>query len=221
MVLVVVIGALAAAGANLWPTIAEAAGTSAAEAGPGRAREGSGAAPADGAVPSGPVPPRTVAAGNPAPEAGPSPVLRSGARAERWEAPVGPVDPVTGFDPPPLPWMPGHRGVDLGAAEGRPVAAAGPGIVVFAGELAGRGVVSIDHPGGLRTTYEPVDPAVAQGDAVAAGQTIGHLAAGHASCPAAACLHLGLKRGPAYLDPLLLFGSGQVRLLPRPAGEAP
>lgn len=218
MVLVIVIGALAAAGANLWPTIAEAAAVAAE---PGRARADSGAPPADEAVPRGSAPPRTLAAGSPPPVTGPSPAPRAGPRAERWEAPVGPVDPVTRFDPPPLPWLPGHRGVDLGASDGRPVVAAGPGTVVFAGGLAGRGVVSIDHPGGLRTTYEPLDPVVAPGDAVAAGQTIGHLAPGHASCPAAACLHLGLKRGSAYLDPLLLFGSGQVRLLPRPAGESP
>src|SRR5690606_27127396 len=142
-------------------------------------------------------------------------------RAGRWEAPAGPVDAVTRFSPPPWPWMPGHRGVDLAAQAGRPVVAAGPGTVVFAGELAGRGVVSIDHPGGLRTTHEPVVPIVARDEAVTAGQAIGHLATGHASCPEAACLHLGLKRGAAYLDPLLLFGSGQVRLLPRPTGEAP
>jgi murein DD-endopeptidase MepM/ murein hydrolase activator NlpD len=88
--------------------------------------------------------------------------------------------------------------------------------VVFADALAGRGVVSIVHANGLRTTYEPVAALVAAGDVVAAGQTIGHLQPGHTSCPGTTCLHLGLKRGPLYLDPMLLFGSGKVRLLPRP-----
>ena len=32
----------------------------------------------------------------------------------------------------------------------------------FAGVVAGRGVVSVDHGSGLRTTYEPVDAAVAR-----------------------------------------------------------
>lgn len=136
-------------------------------------------------------------------------------RSGPWHSPVGSLDLLTGFDPPPLPWMPGHRGVDLGAG-GPEVTAAGPGTVVFAGDLAGRGVVSVAHTGGLRTTYEPVDPLVAAGETVTAGQVIGNLQSGHASCPAAACLHFGLKRGPLYLDPMLLFGSGQVRLLPRP-----
>ncbi|MFB9660588.1 M23 family metallopeptidase [Glycomyces mayteni] len=133
-----------------------------------------------------------------------------------WVPPTGTLDLRTGFDPPPLPWLPGHRGVDLAAADDRTVLAAGPGHVVYAGDLAGRGVVSIAHANGLRTTYEPVEPAVAAGETVTAGQPIGALQPGHASCGAAACLHLGLKRGLRYLDPMLLFGNGKVRLLPRP-----
>jgi biotin carboxyl carrier protein len=134
----------------------------------------------------------------------------------QWRSPVGTLDLITRFDPPPRPWLPGHRGVDLAASQGLPVTAAGAGTVVFADDLAGRGVVSIVHANGLRTTYEPVEPLVAAGDTVTAGQTIGQLQPGHASCIGRDCLHLGLKRGPLYLDPMLLFGSGKVRLLPRP-----
>ncbi|MEU5870021.1 M23 family metallopeptidase [Glycomyces sp. NPDC047369] len=146
----------------------------------------------------------------------PAAALADDAASGPWLPPTGSLDLRAGFDPPPLPWLPGHRGVDLGAADAQPVVAAGPGRVVYAGDLAGRGVVSIAHANGLRTTYEPVEPAVAAGETVAAGQTIGTLQAGHASCTATACLHLGLKRGPRYLDPMLLFGAGKVRLLPRP-----
>ncbi len=192
MVLIAITGSLLAAWANLWPTLAAAAEI---------------------------LPTAATVTADTAPPG--SPARPSSERSERWEAPVGAIDPATRFDPPPLPWLPGHRGVDLASSAGHAVVAAGSGTVVFAGNLAGRGVVSIEHSGGLRTTYEPVDPVVSRGEAVAAGQVIGHLAAGHASCPTAACLHLGLKRGPAYLDPLLLFGFGQVRLLPRPDGEAP
>jgi murein DD-endopeptidase MepM/ murein hydrolase activator NlpD len=133
-----------------------------------------------------------------------------------WRSPVGALDLLTRFDPPPEPWLSGHRGVDLAAGPGLPVTAAGAGTVVFADDLAGRGVVSIVHDNGLRTTYEPVEPLVAAGETVTAGQTIGHLQSDHASCPGQVCLHLGLKRGPLYLDPMLLFGKGKVRLLPRP-----
>ena len=41
--------------------------------------------------------------------------------------------------------------------------------------VAGRGVVSVDHPGGLRTTYEPVAATVARGDPVGAGAVLGRL----------------------------------------------
>jgi murein DD-endopeptidase MepM/ murein hydrolase activator NlpD len=142
-----------------------------------------------------------------------------GTGAQRAPAAFGwPVDGarvVRRFDPPPRPWLPGHRGADLAAAPGVAVRAAGAGTIVFAGQVAGRGVVSVAHPGGLRTTYEPV---LAEdhrpGDAVVAGQPIGTLAPGHPGCPTAACLHWGLRRGADYLDPLTLLGLGRVRLLP-------
>jgi murein DD-endopeptidase MepM/ murein hydrolase activator NlpD len=77
-------------------------------------------------------------------------------------------------------------------------------------------VVSVDHADGLRTTYEPVTPAVVAGQAVRAGEVIGTLDAGHPGCPLTACLHWGLRRGEVYLDPLALVGRARVRLLPMP-----
>lgn len=121
----------------------------------------------------------------------------------------GPV--VRGFDPPAQRWQPGHRGVDLLAPPGAPVRAAAAGRVGFAGEVAGKPVVTVWH-GSLRTTYEPVRAAVRPGDLVAAGQVIGELQAGHA-CGARQCLHWGLRRGDHYLDPLLLVTRPRVRLL--------
>ena len=108
----------------------------------------------------------------------------------------------------------GHRGVDLAGRPGQQVLAAGAGVVLFAGMVAGRPVISVVHADGLRTTYEPVDPSVAAGQEVARGSPIGTLTAGHAGCPAAACLHWGLLRGTGYLDPLALLRPVQVRLLP-------
>ncbi|MGS2614701.1 murein hydrolase activator EnvC family protein [Micromonospora sp. LZ34] len=125
---------------------------------------------------------------------------------------------VRRFDPPAGPWLPGHRGVDLAAAPGATVRAAGPGTVLFAGLVAGRPVVTVGHAGGLRTTHEPVQPAIAPGTPVAAGTPLGVLLPGHAGCPAPACLHWGLRRGREYLDPLALLGLGKVRLLPLAGG---
>ena len=137
--------------------------------------------------------------------------------ATRWSWPLDGVPPVTrGFDPPDTAYGRGHRGVDLASTAGAVVRAAGAGVVSYAGLLAGRGVVTVVH-GSLRTTYEPVTATVGVGRRVVRGEPIGVLAAGHAGCPAAACLHWGLLRGDVYLDPLTLVGRGPVRLLPHVA----
>ncbi|OBA75818.1 peptidase M23 [Mycobacterium sp. 1554424.7] len=127
-----------------------------------------------------------------------------------------------GFDAPSPDWKPGHRGVDLPGSPGQPVYAAGPATVVFSGVLAGRPVVSLAHPGGLRTSYEPVRAVVRAGQAVTAETVIGSLEAGHAGCRASeangACLHWGAMWGPAsraeYVDPLGLLKATPIRLKP-------
>lgn len=140
--------------------------------------------------------------------------------AGRWVAPLGGrLRVLAGFDPPARRWESGHRGVDLAAAAGAPVRAAAAGVVTYAARLAGRGVVAVRH-GELRTTYEPVSAAVTVGQAVDVGEVVGWLepAGWHCGEP---CLHWGLLRGTAYLDPLALLGLVPVRLLPFTAGRDP
>lgn len=122
---------------------------------------------------------------------------------------------VRGFDPPDSPYGAGHRGVDLAGAPGQPVRAALAGTVTFAGSLAGRGVVVVDH-GATRTTYEPAAATASVGDQVAAGDRIGSLQLPGSHCFPAHCLHWGWIRNvdDVYLDPLGLVGAGPVRLLP-------
>jgi murein DD-endopeptidase MepM/ murein hydrolase activator NlpD len=120
----------------------------------------------------------------------------------------GPATVVRGFRPPALRWTAGHRGVDLAAHTGDPVRTAAAGTVRFAGQIAGRGVVVVDH-GSLRTTYEPVIAEVRVGSEVSAGQAIGRIGAG--SHCAVTCLHWGLRRGAEYLDPLQLVRGGDHR----------
>lgn len=144
------------------------------------------------------------------------------AETSRLQWPLDPRPPAVTrhFDAPSPDWRPGHRGVDLAGRPGQPVHAAGPGTVVFAGTLAGRPLVSIAHPGGLHTSYEPVAPArgLAAGMRVDAGTALGTLVAGHPGCPVAACLHWGAMWGPAsradYVDPLDLLGGAPIRLKP-------
>ncbi len=128
--------------------------------------------------------------------------------------PLSPDPPVVNrFDPPPTPYAAGHRGVDLGGSVGQGVRAAMAGTISFAGSIAGRGVVVVDH-GPTRTTYEPVEAAVSVGDVVGQGARIGTLEGSGSHCWPAACLHWGWIRAETYLDPLLLVGAGPVRLLP-------
>ena len=147
----------------------------------------------------------------------------------RLDWPLRPRPAVTRlFDAPSPNWNRGHRGVDLAGTAQQPVYAAAAGTVVFAGGLAGRPLVSLAHPGGLRTSYEPVRPSVRAGQLVAAGAVLGELVAGHPpgtappsrppGCAAPACLHWGAMWGPAaradYVDPLGLLATTPVRLKP-------
>ncbi len=122
------------------------------------------------------------------------------------------------FDPPDVPWGAGHRGVDLEARPGQRVLAPADGRVVFVGRVGGKPVVVVDH-GGVRSTFEPVEPTVRVGQRVHEGQVIGRV--GHEAHCHDRCLHWGLKRGQDYLDPLVLVrasGSagtaGTLRLVP-------
>jgi murein DD-endopeptidase MepM/ murein hydrolase activator NlpD len=125
---------------------------------------------------------------------------------------AGTPEVIEGFMAPHHRYGPGHRGVDLAVRPGVPVLAAAAGTVAFAGSVAGRGVVSIDH-GEWRTTYEPVASAVTAGQRVGSGQPVGRMSSG-GHC-AGRCLHWGLRHRTGYVDPLLLVGrsTGALRLL--------
>jgi murein DD-endopeptidase MepM/ murein hydrolase activator NlpD len=139
-----------------------------------------------------------------------------------------PVDPplvvVRGFDPPTTNWLAGHRGVDVASTAGATVRATSPGVVSYAGLVAGRGVVVVSHTGrdsGLRTTVEPVTASVTMGEQVAAGDPIGIVSTTPGHCAPAACVHWGLLRGTTYLDPLRVVAAVPVRLLPLAVGSGP
>ncbi|MEP7020340.1 MAG: M23 family metallopeptidase [Pseudonocardiales bacterium] len=139
-------------------------------------------------------------------------------------APVAYATPISGrvtvlraFRAPPGPYSAGHRGVDLGSGPGQAVLAAAAGRVRFAGAVAGRGVVVIEHADGVLTEYEPVTPAVSVGEQVSRGQPIGRVSGTHGACEPGRCLHWGARRDSAYFDPMaLLVRLGPVRLLPWP-----
>ncbi len=133
-----------------------------------------------------------------------------------WSWPVTPHEVVRAFDLPETPYGAGHRGIDIAAAAGAAVLSPDDGVVRFAGAVAGRPVVSIDHAGGLVSSFEPVEPSVVAGERVARGQRIGVLLPGHGggSRLHADVLHLGARLRGAYVDPLPLLGVARPVLLP-------
>ena len=125
--------------------------------------------------------------------------------ADRWTWPVGPpVVVVAPFRAPPTPYSAGHRGIDVAALPGDPVVAPASGVVSYAGPVAGRGVLSIDHGGGVVSSIEPVAAGVAAGAAVRAGDPVAIVATG-GHCDDR-CVHLGVRVHGEYVSPLLWFG---------------
>lgn len=98
-----------------------------------------------------------------------------------------------------------HAGIDIAAAEGTPVTAAAPGIVVLSEESHhGYGVaIMIEHADGVRTLYGHLvagSRAVEAGDWVEAGDRIGDV--GNTGRSFGAHLHLEVRVGEEAVDPL-------------------
>lgn len=141
-----------------------------------------------------------------------APVVTSVA-AVLYRSPVLPLQVVRAFQAPRTQYGPGHRGVDLAAPDGAPVRPAASGVVSFAGTVAGRGVVVVNHADGIRTEYEPLDVAVRRGAKVTPASVLGTVSGRHGECRG--CLHWGARRAQVYFDPLTLLSSlGPVRLVP-------
>ncbi|MDQ1512374.1 MAG: hypothetical protein QOC59_216, partial [Microbacteriaceae bacterium] len=130
----------------------------------------------------------------------------------RWSWPLPAPHPVVrAFVAPASPWGAGHRGIDVAAGVGTTVTAPADGTVVWAGRIVDRGVVSLDHGGGLLSSFEPVTPAVARGRPVHRGDPIGRVASGGSHPPGV--LHIGARRDGAYVSPLLFLGGLQRAVL--------
>ena len=137
---------------------------------------------------------------------------------EPWSMPAeGPVAQF--FVAPATRWGPGHRGLDLAAGVGTAVVAPRSGVVTFVGPVAGRGVLTILHPDGLRSSLEPVTASVTAGMRVGRGSVVGVVSGEAAHCPG--CLHWGVRSGTAYLDPWTLFPREPVVLLARRLSPGP
>lgn len=132
------------------------------------------------------------------------PVLAAGGAGELL---IPPVDALIErhFEAPASAYGPGHRGIDYGAPVGTRVRAAGTGRVSWAGPVAGRLAVTIDHGAGLETTYSILSRLeVMRGDVVDEGHWIGSVGRSHDG--EAGGLHFGVKLHDRYVDPLDYLG---------------
>ena len=139
--------------------------------------------------------------------------------APPWGWPVDPPQVVVHpYIAPETAYSAGHRGVDL-AAPGGTLYAPADGVVHFAGLVVDRPVLSIEHPGGVLSSYEPVVTSLVTGDSVVRGQEIGVVVAGHC---ASLCAHFGVRVHGEYVSPLGWIGGIEPAvLLPSAASARP
>ena len=117
----------------------------------------------------------------------------------------------------------GHWGIDIAAPVGSAVTPVGPGIVVFSGLVVRNVSVTVDHGGGLRSSYSYLaTPLAVRGQRVTASTVVGTSSV-HGG---AASYHLSLRVGDQYIDPLSLRRCGRgygdaLYLDPHPATYPP
>jgi len=107
-----------------------------------------------------------------------------------------------------------HLGADLGGAPGAQVRAPVDGTVVFAGQVpatdgsGSRATCVTIASGGDRWTLLPLDSVeVEQGQDVQEGAVVGRLAGSGDGSSSGTHLHVGLRRGELYLDPMSLLAA--------------
>lgn len=139
-------------------------------------------------------------------------VVAGAAYAPIWSWPVVAPHPITrAFVAPASRYAAGHRGIDVRAPVGSPVTAPDDGEVVFAGRLGDRGVLAIQHAGGVRSSFEPVVAQVHAGQTVRRGQPVAVVATGGLRAPGT--LFIGARIRGAPVSPLLLLGGLQRAVL--------
>ena len=127
--------------------------------------------------------------------------------------PAGRNTSCVGLDPPsdgvityrfePGPGYEGHWGIDYSGDSDGYARAAAPGYVAFSGTVAGNLVITVDHGGGLMTSYSYLGMAmVTRGLQVARGTVVGRLGPGHLHHD----LHFSARIEGSYVDPEEVLG---------------
>lgn len=113
----------------------------------------------------------------------------------------------------------GHRGVDYQVSLNQTVLAPADGQVRFVGVVVDRPLLTLSHPGGEITEFEPLCTDLKVGDLVSRQDPIGWVCDAKPSyrkhCQDVRCLHFSLRKNDWYLSPLALIGGlNPSRLLP-------
>lgn len=126
---------------------------------------------------------------------------------------------VNQYRQPSSEYSAGHRGVDYRVSLNQTVFAPSDGQVSFAGVVVDRPLLSLRHPGGEITEFEPLCTDLKVGDLVRRQEPIGWVCDPNASyrqhCQHVRCLHFSMRKNDWYLSPLALIGGlNPSRLLP-------
>ncbi|MDQ1433897.1 MAG: hypothetical protein QOF59_713 [Actinomycetota bacterium] len=112
---------------------------------------------------------------------------------------------VAGFRAPLTRYGRGHLGVDFAAPPGAAVRAVEAGTVVFAGRVGTTRHVVVRDPAGRRVSYSFLASVrVRTGERVRRGEAVG-TTGGTGPHHGGGVLHLGLRIGDTYVDPMQLF----------------
>lgn len=131
-------------------------------------------------------------------------VLPSGERAQKV---------ISGFDLPAHNWLPGHRGIDVEAAESSTIVAPENGVITFAGSVGGKSSVSFWGNSGVTFSFEPATAAAPKGTKLTKNDIVA-LVKGHSDHCDGMCVHWGAKRNNSYIDPRLALSPPQILLKP-------
>lgn len=127
------------------------------------------------------------------------------------------------FMAPATEYGAGHRGIDIAVAPGTSVRAPAAGRVLFSGSVAGRGVLTIEHPNDVVSTIEPIEAFVTVGDIVSAGDVVGVVAPPDVVWDAShvcSCVHVGARYRGSYVSPRTLLEQARTAVL-KPWGDGP
>ena len=141
-----------------------------------------------------------------------------------WMWPVdAPHRVIREFMSPATEYGSGHRGIDIAAVAGVAVHAPASGRVLFSGKVAGRGVLTIEHPNDVVSTIEPIEAFVTVGDIVSAGDVVGVVAPPDVVWDAShvcSCVHVGARYRGSYVSPRTLLEQARTAVL-KPWGDGP